>query len=272
VKSIPVFYSDSMVVDNGGFSPSSRKPADVVKAWKKLGISLDIRSFKPATRFELADAHDREYVDGVLDCNVVNGFGSKSPAVAATLPYTVGSMIAAAREAERNGIGAVSPTSGFHHAGYDSGGAFCTFNGLMVPYFLIKAYPVGILDFDQHYGNGTDEIINRIKLKGVVHYTQGKFFDTPEEFFAKLPRVLESFSKCQIVFYQAGADPHINDPLGGFLTTLQLAQRDEIVLSTFREMKIPVVWNLGGGYQTPLNKVVAIHSNTMKAAANAWLD
>jgi hypothetical protein len=33
---------------------------------------------------------------------------------------------------------------------------------------------------------------------------------------------------CDVLLYQAGADPHINDPLGGWLTTAQLRERDRI--------------------------------------------
>ena len=67
------------------------------------------------------------------------------------------------------------------------------------------------------------------------------------------------------MLYQAGADPHIGDPLGGFLTTAQLAQRDWRVFHGLRERKIPVAWNLAGGYQKPISKVIAIHENTMRA-------
>lgn len=51
------------------------------------------------------------------------------------------------------------------------------------------------------------------------------------------------------MLYQAGADPHVNDPLGGWMTTAQLYERDVIVFETAREMGLPVVFNLAGGYQ-----------------------
>ena len=56
-------------------------------------------------------------------------------------------------------------------------------------------------------------------------------------------------SGCDLILYQAGADPHIDDPLGGWLTTKQLQQRDKRVFSASAEWKIPVAWNLAGGYQ-----------------------
>jgi acetoin utilization deacetylase AcuC-like enzyme len=62
-----------------------------------------------------------------------------------------------------------------------------------------------------------------------------------------------------------------NDPLGGFLTTEQLARRDHIVFSTAKAMGIPLVWNLAGGYQEPIGKVLAIHNNTMRACIAVYV-
>jgi acetoin utilization deacetylase AcuC-like enzyme len=68
-----------------------------------------------------------------------------------------------------------------------------------------------------------------------------------------------------VILYQAGADPHVDDPLGGWLTTEQLAQRDRIVFETARAMQVPIAWNLAGGYQRPLRNVLDIHDNTLRA-------
>ena len=74
-----------------------------------------------------------------------------------------------------------------------------------------------------------------------------------------------------MILYQAGADPHIDDPLGGWLTTRQLLERDRLVFEAAADLGIPVAWNLAGGYQTPLRKVLEIHDNTMRACAEAHL-
>jgi len=71
--------------------------------------------------------------------------------------------------------------------------------------------------------------------------------------------------------YAAGADPHIEDPLGGWLTTHQLAERDRLVFEMAHERRIPVAWNLAGGYQSPLRRVLDIHDNTMVACAAAYI-
>ena len=64
----------------------------------------------------------------------------------------------------------------------------------------------------------------------------------------------------------------MNDPLGGFLTTEQLLERDRLVFRSTALHGIPVVWNLAGGYQHPVAKVIAIHANTMQACVEAYFD
>ena len=72
-----------------------------------------------------------------------------------------------------------------------------------------------------------------------------------------------------------GADPHINDPLGGWLTTEQLAERDRLVFSAAKRLGIPIAWNLAGGYQIDedggISKVIEIHNNTMLACTETYL-
>ncbi len=69
------------------------------------------------------------------------------------------------------------------------------------------------------------------------------------------------------MLYQAGADPHLDDPLGGGLTSEQLARRDRIVFEGCRQTGVPVVVNLAGGYQQPVERVVELHVNTLRALA-----
>ena len=275
-KKIPVFYRPEMCADAASFSKSPTKPALVVDAWQSAGIPIEIKSFDPLTRSEIAVAHDRQMVDDVLDLKIPNGFGNKSAAVAASLPYTSGSMRAAVHAAMENGIGAVSPTSGFHHAGYDFNGGFCTFNGLMIAAIplLMDGWKVGILDLDMHCGNGTDDIIGRgvFNTKQIPHYHQSSTAVFGIEAWShNLSSIIaHQFGKCDVVLYQAGADPHVDDPLGGWLTTEQLFERDRIVFKTLRELRIPCAWNLAGGYQDPLSKVIEIHSNTMRAFSESF--
>lgn len=272
---IPVFYTPKMVAIFKNYSPSPAKPLKVVDSWMKLGISLEIIEPKPSSSAEICLAHEKYYVDEVLDCTMANGFGNRLKAVADSLPYTVGSMVDAAKEAVRNGKVAVAPCSGFHHAGIDWPQSFCTFNGLVVAACVLKkeglASKVGILDFDMHYGNGTTEIIKKRHLDWIEHYSAGaKFYvkDQAEKFLGLIPKMINLMSDCDIILYQAGADPHIDDPLGGWLTTEQIAERDQIVFTMAKRLKIPIAWNLAGGYQVDddggIRPVLDIHDNTMR--------
>lgn len=280
---IPVFYRDEMVARFKNFSPSAGKPSEVMASWNKLSIPLGIVKPTRATEVDLCLAHDEKYVHDILSCSINNGFGNSLPGVAASLPYTVGAMIDASREAIRNKQVAVAPCSGFHHAGYNKSSGYCTFNGLIISACVLirerQASKVGILDFDMHYGNGTDEIIAEIDLFDcIVHYTAGgKYFnkDQAKDFLKQIPAIMEDMSDCDIILYQAGADPHIDDPLGGWLTTEQLAERDWQVFSAAKRMNIPIAWNLAGGYQTDskgsIRPVLDIHDNTMKECAQVFI-
>lgn len=277
---IPVFYTPKMVADSQSASPSSAKPAKVVESWQRQ-FNIEIHEPVPVTVDELARAHDRDFVDEVLSCMTDNGFGNRSAEVAATLPLTSGAMLSAARHALKTGKVAVAPVSGFHHAGPYRAEGFCTFNGLMVTALALKeegVKRVGILDFDMHYGNGTDDILNTLEdSTWVKHITAGAYFTSPDqvhEFFNGLPFFLQSMSDCDVVLYQAGADPHINDPYGGWLTTAELRQRDSMVFNMLSGFDVPVAWNLAGGYQVEkdgsIPKVLEIHDNTMRECVRVY--
>jgi acetoin utilization deacetylase AcuC-like enzyme len=269
-----VFYNPQQNAVNKSFSPSTQKPAKVVDAWKVLGIELEIVEPTACTIEDLSLAHNEAYVRGVLGGWINNGFHNKLKTVADSLPWTTGSFVSAALHAFTTGESCVSPTSGFHHAEYGEGGGFCTFNGLMVATHKLQqagATKIGILDLDMHYGNGTDQILkttaDSLTVK-VVHYTYGGHplaYSDPDEWMEILPTIVQAFEGCQVVLYQAGADPHEDDPLGGILTTEQLSKRDEIVFTELKKLGVPVAWNLAGGYQEDFSKVLEIHNNTALA-------
>lgn len=275
--SITVFYTPRMVADSLGYSPSARKPEQAVQSWLQLGLPMHIAQPQPATRDQLCLAHSPSYVDGVLSGQKPNGFGNCSAQVAASLPYTSGAMLAAARCALDNGYGAVAPCSGFHHAGYSFGGGFCTFNGLMVAACTLLqeggAKRIAILDLDMHYGNGTDDIINHLGLhNSIKHYTYAPQAKDAVAWLSKLDAIVDELCQgCDLLLYQAGADSHINDPLGGYLSTQAMRMRDSIVFNAARNSGVPVAWNLAGGYQRlgngSIRPVLELHDNTLKEFA-----
>lgn len=278
---LPLFYDPRQHTDVIVSSPSANKPAQVVARWERSGVPLLRMPVTPATREQFILVHAPQYVDEVLSLRRSNGFGDRSPEVAATLPWTTGSLVSAATHVARHGGVAISPTSGFHHARHASGGGYCTFNGLMVAARVLQtaglAHQIGILDIDMHYGDGTADILRRLDHPQVVHWTFGAHHgsrDTADDFIINLPRVLTGFNSCDLVIYQAGADPFIDDPLGGVLTLDQLRTRDRLVFQHFARKGIPLAWNLAGGYARDaagtIEPVLQIHDATLHECHAAY--
>jgi len=279
-----VFYREEMVAESDSYSPSAGKPRAVALALRNAELTVTFVAPEPATFDQMARAHDPSFVRGVLDGRVSNGFGNTSEGVRRSLPFTSGSMIDAAKAAIVDGM-ACSLSSGFHHACYDSAGGFCTFNGLMVAAYALQdldlAQRVAIIDCDQHYGNGTDNILLRVGRTGILHVTFGRHFSRAsdaEQYMAMLHGLRNQFAthRTQVVLYQAGADVHVNDPLGGVLTTEEMKERDRIVFSTCRDLGIGVAWNLAGGYQKDaqgnIGAVIDLHLNTAREAIKTFED
>lgn len=277
-STIPVFYREDMLAHIDSFSPSAGKPRLVLKAWLDGDLPIELRDFSRVTSDELALAHDPAYVTGVLSSKIPNGFGTTDPGVASTLPYTTGAMLAAARHALQHGV-ACAPVSGFHHAHYDSSGGFCTFNGLAVTACKLLAEQrvrrVLVLDCDQHFGDGTDDILGRLHLfESVENVTFGRWFHTAQDadrYLRKLNAILATIGDYDLILYQAGADVHVDDPLGGVLSTEQMRKRDELVFTAAKATRVPLAWNLAGGYQKPVSKVITLHLNTMQECVNAYV-
>jgi len=285
---LPVFYTEAQCASQSSFSPSSIKPRYVMEDWqRRFGAHIEVLGFEGVGRSAFKKVHDPAMVDTILDCERNNGFDNTSQDVARSLPYTTGSLLSAAEHAVLHQTQACSPTSGFHHAGYSRPAGFCTFNGLMVTAVMLKdaglVNRVGIIDCDVHWGDGTADIIRRLRCDWVVHHSMGEHFSGRRDVLALaggettftrwLDRAINAVADCDLVIYQAGADPHIDDPLGGVLSTEEMRQRDLRVFGALRHK--PLVWNLAGGYQTvpgaegaaALEPVLALHRNTMQA----WL-
>ena len=73
-----------------------------------------------------------------------------------------------------------------------------------------------------------------------------------------------------MIIYQAGADAHCEDPLGGILTNEELMERDRKVFQIAKDLGVGIAWTLAGGYQRDrdggISRVVEIHLNTFRAA------
>jgi len=75
----------------------------------------------------------------------------------------------------------------------------------------------------------------------------------------------------QLIFYVAGADPFVEDQLGGLHLTLEgLKRRDELLFRVARAHEIPVVVAYAGGYANQVEDTVTIHCNTVLAATEVY--
>jgi acetoin utilization deacetylase AcuC-like enzyme len=279
-----------MVSDSHIVSPSAIKPKLFVDLLKESPYKdiIEIVEPEPVSVDDIKRCHESNFVDDVLSLKRDNGFGTRSQSVVDSLPYTNGAMYTGAKLAIQNRVPVCAPVSGFHHAGYDGWyglGYFCTFNGLVIAGEKLihdkLCQKVAIIDCDMHFGNGTEHILPCIDLeeKKYLHLTFGKYFFNPLQckeymmYFDTVERRMRTFLP-DVIMYQAGADVHISDPFGGVLNQDQMYERDITMFSIAKDLNIPIVWNLAGGYQKDADGgcsyVLKLHENTLKACKEVY--
>lgn len=287
MQTIPVFYRPEMVADSKGYSPSASKPAAVVQDWQQHNFPIEIVEPRRCAEHEIASVHRTKFVQGVLRGEIRNGHGNTCPEVAKSCRFTTGSMLCAALRVLETGGVACSPTSGFHHAGYDYASGFCTFNGLAIAaraaLRVAKSanirLQVLVIDGDAHDPDGLRDIQKRYDdLRERMTIVASADFGEPEAFLDAIScafDMLQESERC-LVLYQAGADAHEDDPLrAGNMSTEQMYVRDAVVFREANRRNIPLVWNLAGGYQREedgsIPKVLELHRNTMQACCDVYV-
>lgn len=224
----------------------------------------------------LYGVHDLVHVRAVAAGLKPNGFGFSSPLHLAHALSSCGAMMGAVEEVLHGSWPSVvfAPVSGFHHAGYDYCGGYCTFNGLMLGAKLARDHygvkSVCILDGDGHWGDGTAGIIRQLRLEDKVHHVSLSEGSVKGDFQEAQTRIVEALNRRPgLVLYQAGADAHIDDPYGaGYLTDAQWDQRDNAVFSICETFNLPLVWNLAGGYNG--SKTLNLHNRTFASALRVY--
>jgi len=276
---------------------------DTVKKNARVAAALAGRpgfefvSPRPVDRSQLLAVHDETYVHAVISGSPLHLARSAgvdwSPDHVASWLGSTGGVLAAASVVLNGDRVAGSLSSGLHHARYESGSGYCTFNGLaLAAHEAIMAGATGVLiiDFDAHGGGGTAAIIERLHQRGIRGIRQidvsTSSFDSydsnersthvlsgPETYLDDIAQALESVddsARFDLVLYNAGMDPH--EKAGGphGIDTATIAERERMVFDWCADRGYGVAWVLAGGYASNdfgLDEVAELHALTAEAAA-----
>lgn len=267
-----------------------------LREWgRESGVALTEHAPEPMPRRWLEAVHDPAYVEQVVTASVPRekerriGF-PVTPHIAQRVRHTNGGTWLAAQLAMEHGYAANS-AAGSHHALHDTGAGYCVFNDLAVCANRLiaegDARRVLIVDLDVHQGDGTaslmagrDDVftfsmhaeknfpVRKARSSRDVGLPDGVGDDDYlAELARHLPCILDAFAP-DIVLYQAGVDPHVDDKLGRLaLSDDGLTARDRFVVGEARRRGIPVASALGGGYGADPRVVGARHAASMIAMA-----
>jgi acetoin utilization deacetylase AcuC-like enzyme len=250
----------------------------------------------PHAWIELVHAPDyvRAYCEGSVDERAQRRIGLPwSPGLVKRTCTAVGGTILTAKLALQQGL-ACNTAGGTHHAFPDYGSGFCIFNDLAVAIRVLQQQGwlqrALIVDLDVHQGDGsawifqTDPRVFTFSMHCAVNFpgrkqtsdldvplAEGTEDDAYLEILARhLPDLLTQVHP-DLVLYDAGADPHLEDRLGKLaLTNTGLFQRDLYVLESCLRAGYPVACVIGGGYSSDLQGLVYRHSLLHRAAALAY--
>jgi acetoin utilization deacetylase AcuC-like enzyme len=202
---------------------------------------------EPVTKADLYKIHSPFYVDAVIGGETANGFGNKDRNITKQALAAAGCHVEAAKYAFKNKLNTFSLTSGAHHAKYDRGGGFCTFNALILAAIQSGATRTLILDGDAHLGDGCIDIIARRGLSDRISYYHVQTKDDIRKVDA---------TGFDLILWNAGADAFHNDC--GRVTQREWNYRDLAV----KDIGLPVCTSIAGGYTT-LEDVVRLHLETI---------
>lgn len=263
----------------------------------KLAAAGDFVAPEPASDEDVLRVHTREYVQ-----KLKSGTLSHEEILRLEIPYSrelmeacwlaAGGSILTGRLGLTDGW-AASIGGGFHHAYADHGEGFCVLHDVAIAIRRLQfdnaIRTAMVVDTDVHQGNGTAAIFANdpdVFTLSIHQENNYPFSKPPSTIDINLPdgigdddylailenhlhRAFQDFSP-EILFYVGGADPYIEDQLGGLWLTMEgLARRDTLVFDYARRHQVPVAITLAGGYARRVADTIRIHINTILAARDA---
>ena len=292
-----VFYSAEYVGAAHSFD-TTRKSAWIAESLRHDPIpGVELVRPRSLTDAQIADVHDLDYIDAVAtgeSRTLAESQGFEwDPGLATAVRASTGGTVEAALAALREGV-AGSLSSGLHHARYDSGAGFCTYNGLVLAAraaITAGANSVLIVDLDAHCGGGTASLIEHETNIWQVDVSVDPFdwyigtgraerveVDDAETYLHEIRHALSRAERrgpaFDLVLYNAGVDPYEGCAVGGLdgITAEILGERDRYVFEWWSARGIPAACVLAGGYlgaRLDRDGLVDLHRGTIAAAARS---
>jgi acetoin utilization deacetylase AcuC-like enzyme len=236
----------------------------------------------------IAAVHDPAYVRQLFDADAPAaverriGLPITRAVVDRARAATAGTLLTA-RLALASGL-ACNCAGGSHHAARDYGAGYCLFNDVAVASTALLSEGavarILVVDVDVHQGDGTAFIFEHepavftFSIHGEKNFPARKARSDldieladgvgDEAYLAALSDALPGLLtnvRPDLVFYNAGVDPHADDRLGRLaLSDAGLARRDAYVLETCLAAGVPVAGVIGGGYDPDLEKLAQRHA------------
>ncbi|MEG3089965.1 histone deacetylase family protein [Sphingomonas sp. PB1R3] len=235
----------------------------------------------------LEAVHDPDYVAEVLEARVPpdktrrTGFPITEQ-VAFRAQAVPGGTWTAAVLALRHGF-AANTAGGSHHALANTGAGYCVFNDLAVAAVRLVedgiVARVAIVDCDVHQGDGTAALtagrpdIVTYSIHAEKNFPARKARSTldvalpdgvdDDGYLAELSATLTPFldeHRPDIILYQAGVDPFVDDRLGRLsLTQAGLIARENMIADMALARGLPLASTVGGGYGDDVMAIARRH-------------
>lgn len=269
----------------------------VMEALSMAAVPFTVHEPAPMPRHWIEAVHDPAYVDQVATLTVPRekerriGFPVTERVMRRSM-LSPGGTWAAARLAMRHGY-AANAAGGSHHALHDSGAGYCVFNDLAIAANRLveegDARRILILDLDVHQGDGTAALmagrgdVFTLSIHAERNFPVRKARSTLDvglpdgtgddayldALMQVMPGVLDDF-RPDLILYQAGVDPHVDDRLGRLaLSDAGLDRRDRAVMHAARRRGIPLASTMGGGYGEDRMAIARRHAESMIRLAEA---
>lgn len=264
------------------------------------GLVTPKNFFEPelASKETVCLAHDESYVESLLqlqlDAKMIRRIGFPlSQKLVDRERYIVDGTIRSAMYAQQFGI-SFNTAGGTHHAGFDFGEGFCLLNDQAVAASYLHSQHLAdrilIIDLDVHQGNGTAHIFRDHSAiftfsmhcdKNFPFVKERSYLDIPleggisdESYLAILRQHLDYLFEeinPDFVFYQAGVDILETDKLGKLkISSRGVRKRDQMILQTCFDRKIPIQISMGGGYSPHIKDIVNTHVGTFRTAIDIF--